>query len=139
MTRPEPRPAVRRWLIAGSLAVASLGGCANMPTTARPGLLDVLDRPGERALMNGIRSYEDGAYADSEASLGKALKAGLDSARDRAAAEKYLAFIYCTSNRERECEAAFRAAIQADPGFDLSRGEAGHPLWGPVFKRVRGR
>jgi hypothetical protein len=35
-----------------------------------------------------------------------------------------------------ECEAAFRAARAADPGFVLSRSEAGHPLWGPVYRRV---
>lgn len=54
-----------------------------------------------------------------------------------AAAQKHLAFIYCTSQRVAECEAAFRAARLADPAFALSRSEAGHPLWGPVYKRVQ--
>jgi hypothetical protein len=35
-----------------------------------------------------------------------------------------------------ECEASFRAARQADPTFALSKSEAGHPVWGPVYKRV---
>ena len=41
-----------------------------------------------------------------------------------------------TSERLAECESAFRAARAADPAFALSRSEAGHPLWGPVYRRV---
>jgi predicted kinase len=32
---------------------------------------------------------------------------------------------------------AERAARADDPGFALSKSEAGHPLWGPVWQRVR--
>ena len=60
----------------------------------------------------------------------------LASGRDRATAHKLLAFITCTSERIAECEAAFVAARQADPAFALSRSEQGHPLWGPVYRRV---
>jgi len=61
------------------------------------------------------------------------------SPRDRAAAHKLLAFIFCTSNRMSDCEVQFRAARAADPGFALSKSEAGHPLWGPVYQRVQQR
>jgi hypothetical protein len=71
--------------------------------------------------------------------LQAALQAGLVSPRDRAAAHKLLAFIFCTSNRTNECEAQFRAARAADPAFVLSKSEAGHPLWGPVYERVQQR
>ncbi len=33
-------------------------------------------------------------------------------------------------------EASFRAAREADPAFVLSRSEAGHPAWGPVYRRM---
>ena len=33
--------------------------------------------------------------------------------------------------------AAWCAARRADPAFTLSRSEAGHPLWGPVWQRVQ--
>ena len=112
-----------------------IAACAQEPP-APTGLMDVAERPAEKALLAGIRAYEDGQYTESEQQLGAALKAGLGSAKDRAAANKHLAFIYCTSNRTSECEAAFRAAKQADPAFALSKSEAGHPLWGPVYKRV---
>lgn len=118
-----------------SLFVLLAAGCVQPPTQP-VGLTDVAERPAEKALLAGIRAYDDGQYAEAERQLGSAVKAGLGSPKDRAAAQKYLAFIYCTSNRAADCEAAFRAARQADPAFALSRSEAGHPLWGPVYKRV---
>jgi len=36
-----------------------------------------------------------------------------------------------------DCEAQFRAARTADPAFALTKSEAGHPLWGPVYQRVQ--
>jgi Tfp pilus assembly protein PilF len=113
-----------------------LDACVQAPP-APPGLMDVAERPAEKALLAGIRAYEDAQYPESEKQLNAALKAGLASSKDRAAAHKHLAFIYCTSNRTAECEAAFRAARQADPAFALSKPEAGHPLWGPVYKRTQ--
>jgi len=35
------------------------------------------------------------------------------------------------------CEAQFRAARTDDPAFALSKAEAGHPQWGPVYQRVQ--
>jgi Tfp pilus assembly protein PilF len=111
-------------------------GCATSPPP-RTGLLDVVARPAEQALLAGLRAYEDAQYVDAETQFSLALKLGLASPKDRAAADKHLAFLYCTSNRVAECEAAFRAARAADPNFSLSKSEAGHPLWGPVYRRVQ--
>jgi Tfp pilus assembly protein PilF len=92
-------------------------------------------RPAERALLNGLRSYENADYLRAERELRQALQAGLASPKDQAAAHKHLAFIYCTSQRTSQCEAAFRAARRADAGFRLDKSESGHPLWGPVYLR----
>jgi Tfp pilus assembly protein PilF len=120
-----------------ALLAALLSACANAPAPKPAnGLAELMDRPGERALVEGIRAYDDGQYPQSEAALRKALGAGLASPRDRASAHKLLAFITCTSERVAECEAQFRAARAADPAFALGRGEAGHPLWGPVYRKV---
>lgn len=100
------------------------------------GLTDVMQRPAERALLNGLRAYDDGQYAEAERALQDALKTGLVSAKDRANANKHLAFVYCTSQRAPACEAAFREARNADPEFTLNRAETGHPQWGPVYKKV---
>ena len=95
-----------------------------------------MERPGESALFEGIRAYDEGQYPQAETALRKALAAGLRSGRDQAHAHKLLAFITCTSERVPECEAAFRAARAADASFALNRSEAGHPVWGPVARRV---
>jgi Tfp pilus assembly protein PilF len=120
--------------------LALLVGCAQQPTVpavAPVGLLDVAERPAEKALLAGMRAYDDAQYPAAEKNLLAALQAGLVSPRDRAAAHKLLAFVYCTSNRGADCEAQFRAARSADPAFALSKSEAGHPLWGPVYQRVQ--
>jgi Tfp pilus assembly protein PilF len=134
-TRPHFSKPARLWL---AVLLAGLGACAQVPPAAPlPGLMDVAERPAEKALLTGIRAYEDAQYPESEKQLKQALHIGLGSPKDQAAAHKHLAFIYCTSRRPTDCEAAFRAARQADPGFALSKSEAGHPLWGPVYLRVR--
>jgi Tfp pilus assembly protein PilF len=112
-----------------------VSGCVQ-PPPAPVGLTDITSRPGEKALLAGIRAYEDGQYPESEKQLHAALQAGLQSPKDVAVAQKHLAFIYCTSNRTPLCEGAFREARKADPAFALSRSEQGHPAWGPVYKRV---
>ena len=129
-----------------ALAVVVLAaGCASPPPAAAPvapvlppplGLSDVLDRPSERALFDGLRAYDDGQYELSESALRAALAGTLRSPRDKAMAHKLMAFIYCTSNRESLCEAAFKSARDSDAAFRLSRAEAGHPLWGPIYRRV---
>lgn len=120
------------WLVLG--VVAALAGCAAPMHSA--GLTDVIERPAERALLTGMRAYDDAQYGQAERALTTALHSGLSSPRDRASAYKLLAFIYCTSSRPADCEASFRAARQADPTFALTRSEAGHPQWGPIYRRV---
>ena len=119
-----------------ALLLVLLAGCV-VPPSSRPGLMDVSERPAEKALLTGMRAYEDGQYPQAEALLNQALTTGLASPKDRAAAHKYLAFIFCTSNRVPACEAQFRAARTDDPAFALSKAEAGHPQWGPVYQRVQ--
>jgi Tfp pilus assembly protein PilF len=128
-----------RTLLAATIApvlLAVLAGCAQPPKPVPVGLLDVISRPAERALQAGLRAYDDAQYAEAEKQLNQALKGGLVSPRDQAEAHKTLAFIYCTSRRPLECEAEFRAAKTADPAFALSKSEQGHPLWGPVYKKL---
>ena len=124
----------------GWLLLSLLAGCAAPPAAPPPpppvGLAELMERPAERALLVGIRAYDDGQYVAAEAALRRALDAGLRSPRDQATAHKLLAFITCTSDRLAECEAAFRAARAADPAFALSRPEAGHPVWGPVYRQL---
>jgi hypothetical protein len=126
-------------LLAGFVP-ALFAGCASTPPAAPPpppvGLIEVLERPAERALLDGMRAYDEAQYQAAETALRRALQTGLKSRRDQAVAYKLVAFVACTSDRMPQCEAAFRAARAADPAFALSRAEAGHPVWGPVYRRA---
>ena len=95
------------------------------------GLTDVMQRPAERALLNGLRAYDEGQYAEAERALQTAMTTGLVSAKDRANALKHLAFIYCTSQRAPACEAAFREARAADPEFTFEPRRNRSPAMGP--------
>jgi hypothetical protein len=101
------------------------------------GVTDIAERPAERALLGAMRAYDDADYPAVERQANDALRLGLRSPRDLATAHKLRAFVYCTSNRLAECEAEFRAARAADPGFALTHAEAGHPVWGPVYLKSR--
>lgn len=130
----------RRLLIA-SLA-AWLGGCALLeppPPPAPPPTISVArlyEQPAERAFLNGMRFYEEGQYERAEVLLRRSITDGLRDRHDVAVANKHLAFIACAYNRPADCETSFRAAFVADPGFTLTDAEVGHPIWGPVYKRV---
>ena len=113
------------------LAVA----CVQAPT-APVGLLDVSSRPAERALLAGLKAYDDAQYDPADRLFREALATGLASPRDRAEAHKRLAFIQCAAGRLGECEAEFKLARLADRTFALDKSEAGHPVWGPVYKKL---
>jgi Tfp pilus assembly protein PilF len=127
-----------RLLILISALLMLLGsGCSSGP--ARDVGLDKLSpRKAEQELSTGIMNYEDGNYKAAAKSLHSALDSGLTFDSDAARAHKYLAFIHCLSNREKQCRDEFRKALEKDNKFDLDPAEAGHPIWGPVFRAVKG-
>lgn len=138
---PRAAPSRRLTLLAVALALA---GCETLlpqpppppPPPPPPSASQTYARPPERALINGLRFYEDGVFDRAESSFKSALLQGLRDRRDVAVAHKYLAFVACAFNRVAECEASFRSAIAADPEFRLTDAEIGHPIWGPVYRKV---
>jgi hypothetical protein len=50
---------------------------------------------------------------------------------------RLLAFSYCVTSQRALCKNQFSTLLSIAPDFELSRGEAGHPLWGPVFKEAK--
>ena len=66
--------------------------------------------------------------------LRNAQQMGLEDKRDQVIAHKYLAFIHCVSGREQQCRDEFKKALTIDPAFELTPAEAGHPVWGPIFR-----
>jgi len=121
--------------LALALAAALIAGC--MQVAPPHGLLDVSARPAERALLAGMKAYDDAQYDSADRLFREALAVGLVSPRDRAEAHKRLAFIQCAAGRLGECETEFKLARQADRTFALDKSEAGHPVWGPLYKKLQ--
>lgn len=140
-----------RALGALGLCLVALAGCASMsktqpaeapvaPAPASAPAVEVAPPPApvitsETVLEQGVKAYQSAQYQQAELDLKSALQMGLSHPADVATANKYLAFIYCTSKRQAMCLAAFKAARAADPKFALTKAEAGHPMWGPVYRR----
>jgi Tfp pilus assembly protein PilF len=130
-----------RFFLAGAAATLVAACVTPPPPSPAPAaptasIARLYEQPAERAFLNAMRLYEDGQHERAETTFRRALADGLGDPHDVAMAHKHLAFIACAYNRPADCEAAFRAAFAADPGFRLTDAEVGHPLWGPVYKRV---
>ncbi len=126
---------IRGWMF---WAAAALWGAGCAPVEVKPtSVAELASKAAEQSLLAGLKAYDDGEYEAAEAALRRALAERLAFRRDVATAWKFLAFIHCISNRTGECEAAFREAFAADADFDLAPKERGHPLWGPVFQKVK--
>lgn len=101
------------------------------------GLDKLSPRKAERALSSGLASYENGQYSAATKQLQYALNSGLAFNSDRVTAYKYLAFVYCVTDRRKQCKSAFKNALAINSDLELSAAEAGHPLWGPVFREAK--
>lgn len=136
------RKTVRRVNIAAATVMAIfLGGCAVPPTTTGPSPEEVARQQRlERAnnnLTEGLKRYETGSYDEAMKSFLLALDSGLLTTAQQTNARKHMAFIHCVSSREANCKEEFEKAFAVDSRFDLTPAEAGHPIWGPVFRTVK--
>jgi Tfp pilus assembly protein PilF len=126
-----------RWLPGVALAALLIGCSTNAGRSIRT-TFDEIFHPtkGQSTLNAGLRQYDDGEYDEAAKNLQGALDLGL-SERQQVNAYKHLAFIHCASNRERQCREEFRKALTVDPKLTLAPEEAGHPVWGPIFRSVK--
>ena len=93
-------------------------------------------KSGPAPFKLALAQYEAGEYAESAKNFQGAIKEGL-SDKELADAHKHLAFIHCAANRQKLCRDEFRKALSADPALELDPAEAGHPVWGPIFRSVK--
>lgn len=128
-----------RWMLTAALA-AMLAGCESAPIKQVTEQISSLFQAseGDADLKAGISAYENGSYGESARWLQSALDAGMGNS-NQVRAHKYLAFIHCQAGRARQCRDEFRAALDLDPAFELAASEAGHPIWGPVFRSEKAR
>jgi Tfp pilus assembly protein PilF len=113
-------------ILTGCSLIAGKDKTAQLPLSA-----------GEELLVKGIKSYEEGEYKGAAKNLQDALNIGLPRKTDSAKAHKFLAFIACSSNDTKRCRDEFRKAFEDDPKFTLDAAEAGHPVWGPIYRGVQ--
>lgn len=127
-----------RWL-APMLAVAVLSGCAHTIAGMKEDISALFPSSrGQKDLDAGVKSYEDGNYRPASRLIQSGLDKGLVTA-EKVRAHKYLAFIHCVSGELQRCRDEFGKALELDPSFELREDEAGHPIWGPVFRSVKSR
>lgn len=124
---------LRAAIVAGVLL--ALSACSSAPMRELQQLL--WTSKGDAAFATGVRQYENGQYVESARNLQAAVNLGLPAAQ-RARAHKHLAFIHCASGRERLCREDFRKALAVEPKMELTAAEAGHPVWGPIFRSMKG-
>jgi Tfp pilus assembly protein PilF len=126
-----------RWIVPLCACVA-LSGCATVAGMKEDvsGLFQT--NKGQKEYDAGVKAYEDGDYREAT----KQLQAGLDVGLNKTSqvrAHKLLAFTYCVTDRMQLCREEFGKALDIDPSFELRDDEAGHPVWGPVFRAVKAK
>lgn len=88
--------------------------------------------PSQIKLEAGKNSFQIGEYGAAESSF---LDTSIwqDKKEVQIESLKYLAFIYCITERVTLCRHSFYKALQLNPNFELTPAESTHPLWGPEF------
>jgi hypothetical protein len=95
-----------------------------------------------RALASGVALYDAGDFNGAIKRLAGAREiwddsASADALANKVAANKYIAFSYCVTNRRTQCRKHFVDALKLDPGFALEATEKTHPVWGAEFERAK--
>lgn len=91
----------------------------------------------QAALKEGQELYDRGDYSGTIKKLMGTQELFQTDTDVQLEAYKYLAFSYCLSKRQTQCADSFNKAFALDSSFDLAPAERGHPMWGPVFDRVK--
>jgi hypothetical protein len=91
----------------------------------------------EQLLAEGTELYDNGDYRGAIRKLVAARDAADDGSAAKQSSLRLLAFSYCVTSQRPLCRAQFVSLLKMAPDFELTRSEAGHPLWGPVFKEVK--
>jgi hypothetical protein len=95
------------------------------------------DGPGEKDLADGINLYDSGDYKGAQRKLLAAQNAASEASMTKQTSMKLLAFTYCLTNQRVTCRQQFNSLLKLNPKFELTKSEAGHPLWGPVFAQAK--
>lgn len=131
---------MRLSLMVASMCSLVLAGCGTIISTcddAGGGIRLFGKNVVEQKLEIGVREYQEGNYLTSMEAFKSVLETNAADKRARVTSYKYLAFIHCISSQELMCKDYFSKVLELDPEFELTSAEAGHPIWGPVFRSVK--
>jgi Tfp pilus assembly protein PilF len=134
------KPWVR--LAVTAILVSLAAGCAAPPQKASGPTPEEIAKQQrtERAqanLSDGLKKYDTGSYDEAMSSFLLALDTGLLTLPEQLTARKHMAFVHCLGGREANCKEEFEKVITLDPKFDLTPAEAGHPIWGPIYRLTK--
>ena len=119
----------KHFIVALSLVAVVLSGCAVQEKKSGS---DLAKNEATLKLESGKSYFHAGNYSQAESDLLNTI-IWQASPKTRVESLKYLAFIYCVTDRVTLCRHSFYKALQLDPTFKLSPAESTHPLWGPEF------
>jgi hypothetical protein len=91
----------------------------------------------EQLFAEGREAYDKGDYKSAIRKLTAASEGAVAASALQRDSYKLLAFSYCVTNQKAPCRVKFNSLLKIAPSFQLSRAEAGHPLWGPVFREAQ--
>jgi tetratricopeptide (TPR) repeat protein len=137
---------VRERLRLGSIAVLSLliVGCALPPANKVPSTpsAEEISRQqrvarAQTSMSDGLKKYERGNFDEAVNHFLAGLDSGVLALPEQLIARKHMAFSHCLNGREVNCKEEFEKAIALDQKFTLLPAEAGHPIWGPVYRLAR--
>jgi tetratricopeptide (TPR) repeat protein len=121
-----------------TLTLGVLTSCETVPEHVQerpPSPEEIAAEKSEEALRQGIALYEKGDFEQAIQRLSGAywIWDAASPVAVKVKAHKYIAFSYCVTNREEQCQAQFEHAIRLDRHFILAEAERGHPMWWKTY------
>jgi hypothetical protein len=120
-------------VIGGSASSGNVAPTSDQTPTSSP----LQKSKAEQLLSEGSELYEKGDYKGAIRKLLLARDAADETSMARKDSLRLLAFSYCVTNQRQLCKTQFVSLLKIAPDFQLSRAEAGHPLWGPVYREAK--
>jgi hypothetical protein len=108
------------------LAAVLLGGCASTPSESA--------RDALRQVRQDYAAGDYGSVIRTVATSGPLAEA---PPAVRVEALKLQSFSYCVTDHTQLCQDGFVRILRIEPSFTLTPNEAGHPVWGPAFRRAQ--
>ncbi|MEN3365081.1 MAG: hypothetical protein V7606_2355 [Burkholderiales bacterium] len=118
-------------------AALFLSACAQLPKPG-DGLPGLFHSEAQTLYQQGLVKYRESHFDAALADFSTATASGKLSSAEAVNARKHMAFIHCSNGRELLCREQFQAILKVEPQFELAANETSHPVWGPVWRSVKG-